>query len=83
MRGFNHASLPYTDPSTHKPVNYPLGDGGKFLATIYSGGLNMSRHGSQRVNLNGLGMDEPLTATDSPTGRSTTADAVCRPPPRR
>jgi len=62
LRGFNHASLPYTDPSSHKPVNYPLGDGAKFLATIYSGGLNMSRNGSQRVNLNGLGFDKDISA---------------------
>ncbi len=34
-----------------------LGDGTKFLATIFSGGLNLSRHGSQRLNLNGLGFD--------------------------
>jgi hypothetical protein len=55
LRAFNQA-----DTSSN------LGDETKFLATIYSGGLNVSRHGTQRVNLNGLGFDKPLTAI-SPT----------------
>jgi hypothetical protein len=42
-------------------TSYNLGDETKFLATIYSGGLNVSRHGTQRVNLNGLGFDKPIT----------------------
>lgn len=32
--------------------SYRLGDETKFLATVFSGGLNLSRHGSQRLNLN-------------------------------
>lgn len=35
-------------------TTYNLGDEAKFLGTIYSGALNVSRHGSQRVNLNAV-----------------------------
>ena len=40
-----------------------IGDDAKFYATIHSGGLNLSRHGAQRLNLNGLGFDIPLTSS--------------------
>jgi len=38
--------------------SYPLADKTKFLATVFSGGLNLSRHGSQRLNLNGMGFEK-------------------------
>jgi len=45
-----------------------IGDEAKFYATVYSGGLNLSRHGAQRLNLNSLGFEVPLTAqTDTKT----------------
>jgi hypothetical protein len=37
---------------------FRLADDTKFLTTVFSGGLNLSRHGSQRLNLNGLKFDK-------------------------
>lgn len=40
---------------------YQLGDETKFLSTIFSGGLNLSRQGSQRLNLNEPGYYQQST----------------------
>jgi len=45
LRAFNRADSAGT---------FALGDRARFLGTVHSGGLNLSRHGSQRVNLNNL-----------------------------
>jgi hypothetical protein len=37
---------------------YRISDETKFLATVISGALNQSRHGSQRLNLNGLQLEK-------------------------
>ncbi len=78
LRAFNHADLPYPDPlnptDPTKDKHYGIGDGAKFLATIYSGGLNLSRHGTQRVNLNGLGFEKAQVPTKVTSG-ATTVDA--------
>lgn len=41
-----------------------LGDKSKFLGTVYSGALNQTRSGTQRVNLNGLGFDQTNQSDD-------------------
>jgi hypothetical protein len=52
LRALNHAS------STSN--GFQLGDATRFLATLSSASLNLSRHGSQRLNLNNvLGLEEP------------------------
>jgi hypothetical protein len=52
MRGFNRAH-----------GSYNLGDEAKFLATLFSASHNVSRHGSQRLNVNGLGFDVMTTSS--------------------
>lgn len=55
FRAFNRA-----DPSL-----YLLADKTKFFATIFAGGLNLSRLGTQRVNLNALvGLDDATVVRD-------------------
>ncbi len=54
LRGFNQLD-----------TNYAIADEAKFLTTIFSAGLNVSRHGSQRLNLNGLGFDRGYEKTDA------------------
>ncbi|MEA3210329.1 MAG: hypothetical protein QOE70_3386 [Chthoniobacter sp.] len=56
QRAFNQLEISY--PAGAETGSYKLGDETKFLATIFSGGLNLSRHGTQRLNLNGLGFDQ-------------------------
>ncbi len=55
LRAFNRAGA----SATPDPAAYLLGDKTKFFATIFSSGLNVSRQGSQRLNLSGLGFDRP------------------------
>lgn len=55
MLGYKHAGL--IDPSVSSPANpkpSAIADRLRFLTTTVSGGLNLSRHGSQRLNLNAL-----------------------------
>lgn len=61
MRTFNYA--PFPNDSATNP--YRIADQARFLGTIYSSGLNLSRHGSQRVNLNGLGFDQVGQGADA------------------
>lgn len=43
-------------------ASFGVDEKAKFLSTIYSGGLNLSRQGFQRLNLNGLGFEETAPA---------------------
>lgn len=56
LGSFNELA-PDNFPTDSTVKRVPLADETKFLNTIYSGGLNLSRHGTQRVNLNGLGLE--------------------------
>lgn len=57
LRTFNQLNINEGGPSGS--TAYRLGDETKFLATAFSGSLNLSRHGSQRLNLNALGFEKP------------------------
>lgn len=61
--GYRHAV--FVDPtlnSTANPRPSTIADRLRFLTTIHSGGLNISRHGSQRLNLN-----EAIPSDTAPT----------------
>jgi|GEM_PF-980962 len=56
LRSFNQVPTNATSPVTGDP--YRLADDLKFLATTTSASLNVSRQGSQRLNLNGIGFEK-------------------------
>lgn len=55
LRSYNHLTVPFASASGSPAL---IGDNSKFFATVFSGGLNLSRHGTQRLNLNGLGFEK-------------------------